>query len=255
MRSRSGGCSLAGGGEVGVGAPVGVGLGAMVFGGIEEERIQFNEDTLWTGQPHSYAHKGAVRFLPEIRRLLWEGKQREADQLAMREFMSVPLHQKAYQKFGDLLITFLGHEIANGVGPGFAEKEGKKVSIEKILGKYHSSLEEAKADTFGEYNIATYFREVTGTFSEEEVKGSFVTHVADMFRAIRHGTSSAHAKANILQLNYLMDVDENRGNGAIKYDDQTQTFSIDFEKMPKGIKNLARDLLLVEGRGDYDAAK
>jgi alpha-L-fucosidase 2 len=87
--------------------PVGNGrLGAMVFGGISQERIQFNEDSVWTGEPHDYAHPGAYRFLDPIRRLLFEGKQAEAEELAMREFMSVPLHQKAYQAFGDLLLDF-----------------------------------------------------------------------------------------------------------------------------------------------------
>jgi len=85
--------------------PVGNGrLGAMVFGGVPEERIQFNEDTLWTGQPHDYTHPGAAQHLPEIRRLLAEGKQAEAEDLAMREFMSIPLGQKAYQPFGDVVL-------------------------------------------------------------------------------------------------------------------------------------------------------
>jgi len=87
--------------------PLGNGrLGAMVFGGVEQERLQFNEDTLWTGQPHEYQHEGAVKFLPQIRQLLAEGKQREAENLAMQEFMSLPLGQKAYQPFGDLRLQF-----------------------------------------------------------------------------------------------------------------------------------------------------
>ncbi|MGQ9731524.1 MAG: glycoside hydrolase family 95 protein [Candidatus Zipacnadales bacterium] len=91
--------------------PIGNGrLGAMVFGGVPEERIQFNEDTLWTGRPHEYHHEGAVAYLPEIRRLLFEGRQREAEELAMREFMSVPLGQMAYQPFGDLWLHFPGIE-------------------------------------------------------------------------------------------------------------------------------------------------
>jgi alpha-L-fucosidase 2 len=93
--------------------PLGNGrLGAMVFGGPGEERLQFNEDTLWTGRPHEYHHPGAVKFLPQIRQLLSEGKQREAERLAMQEFMSVPLRQMAYQPFGDLRLEFPGHEAA-----------------------------------------------------------------------------------------------------------------------------------------------
>ncbi len=87
--------------------PVGNGrLGGMVFGGVPEEHMQFNEDTLWTGKPHEYHRPGAVEHLAEIRRLLAEGKQREAEDLAMREFMSDPLGQMEYQPFGDLRIKF-----------------------------------------------------------------------------------------------------------------------------------------------------
>jgi alpha-L-fucosidase 2 len=93
--------------------PIGSGrLGAMVFGGVADECLQFNEDTVWTGRPHEYQHEGAVRFLPQIRQLLFEGKQKEAEDLAGREFMSVPLRQKAYQAFGDLRLHLAGHENA-----------------------------------------------------------------------------------------------------------------------------------------------
>ncbi|MCX8037579.1 MAG: glycoside hydrolase family 95 protein [Candidatus Sumerlaeia bacterium] len=95
--------------------PIGNGrLGAMIFGGTANETLQFNEDTLWTGKPHEYHHEGAVKFLPEIRRLLAEGKQREAETLAMAEFMSIPLRQMAYQPFGNIRLHFPGHENATG---------------------------------------------------------------------------------------------------------------------------------------------
>ena len=87
--------------------PVGNGrLGGMIFGGVAHERIQFNESTVWTGEPRSYAHPGAHKHLGAIRQLLFDGKQKEAEALAMREFMSIPLRQKAYQSFGDLLLDF-----------------------------------------------------------------------------------------------------------------------------------------------------
>src|SRR5215472_5984185 len=53
-------------------------MGVMVFGEPAHERIQFNEHTVWTGQPHDYAHKGASKYLTQIRELLWAGKQKEA---------------------------------------------------------------------------------------------------------------------------------------------------------------------------------
>ena len=91
--------------------PVGNGhLGAMVFGGIGQDRIQFNEETLWTGAPNDYAHEGAVNYLEGIRQLLREGKQDKAHKLAMKEFMSIPLTQKEYQPFGDIYLDFPDHE-------------------------------------------------------------------------------------------------------------------------------------------------
>lgn len=88
--------------------PIGNGrLGAMIFGGVENDRIQFNQETLWTGAPNDYAHKGASKYLAQIRQLLADGKQKEAEDLGMAEFMGVPVRQKAYQAFGDLYLRFL----------------------------------------------------------------------------------------------------------------------------------------------------
>ena len=90
--------------------PVGNGrVGAMVFGGTASERIQFNEHTLWMGEPRDYSHPGASNHLGSIRQLLFDGKQKEAEQLAMQEFMSVPLKQMPYQPFADLRLQFPGH--------------------------------------------------------------------------------------------------------------------------------------------------
>src|SRR5215510_6792311 len=89
--------------------PVGNGrLGAMVFGGTANERIQFNEGTLWDGEPHDYNHDGASSMLDSLRTLLFAGKQKQADSLALSRVMSIPLKQRPYQAFGDLHLTFPG---------------------------------------------------------------------------------------------------------------------------------------------------
>lgn len=91
--------------------PVGNGrIGGMIYGKVAEEVIQFNHDALWTGHPIDYQNPGASAVLPEIRRLLFQGKQREAERLAQNRFMSRPLRQCSYQPFGDLLLHFPGHE-------------------------------------------------------------------------------------------------------------------------------------------------
>ena len=91
--------------------PIGNGrMGAMVFGGTASERIQFNEDTLWRGKPHDYVREGAGDQLAEIRRLIFAGEAGEAGKLAKEKFLSDPVRQLPYQPFGDLRLTFPGHE-------------------------------------------------------------------------------------------------------------------------------------------------
>lgn len=129
--------------------PVGNGqLGAMVFGGVRSERIQFNEATVWTGRPHDYAHKAASRYLPQLRELLFAGRQKEAEALAMREFMSVPLRQHAYQSFGDIMIDFGG--LASGASPS----------------SYRRSLNLDSGTAITRFNIGgvTYTREVFASY-------------------------------------------------------------------------------------------
>ena len=115
--------------------PIGNGhIGAMIYGGVAEEQIQFNESTVWTGKPHEYQHEGAVKFLPILRDLCNQSrqldiqadqlskdnnqtaanekrneakaKQKQAEDIGRKEFMSVPLGQKTYQPFGDLRLSF-----------------------------------------------------------------------------------------------------------------------------------------------------
>jgi alpha-L-fucosidase 2 len=63
--------------------PIGNGrLGAMIFGGVEQEHLQLNEDTLWSGPPKDWNNPHAKAVLPDVRRLLSEGRFLEADQLS-----------------------------------------------------------------------------------------------------------------------------------------------------------------------------
>lgn len=77
--------------------PIGNGrLGAMIFGGVAEDRIQFNEQTLWTGGPRAYERQGAVKYLQPIRQLLFDGKQSEAEALAEKHFMGMKSNEITY---------------------------------------------------------------------------------------------------------------------------------------------------------------
>ena len=108
--------------------PIGNGkLGGMVFGGIREERIALNEYTLWSGGPREHVVTDAVRHLPEVRRLLFAGKSREAEMLMAREMMpdvpggnkpspdathaEIDAQLQSYLPLGALLLGFDGHDI------------------------------------------------------------------------------------------------------------------------------------------------
>jgi len=81
-------------------------LGAMVFGGIVEERIQLNEDTLWAGGPYDPANPDALEALPKVRELIFAGQYRQAANLVGQKMMARPLTQMPYQCVGDLLLKF-----------------------------------------------------------------------------------------------------------------------------------------------------
>jgi len=89
--------------------PVGNGrLGAMVFGGIEKERLQLNEESVWTGAPRWDANPDALKNLPEVRKLLFEGKYAEAEKLAQSGILGSFRRDNAssYQTLGDLTLDF-----------------------------------------------------------------------------------------------------------------------------------------------------
>jgi alpha-L-fucosidase 2 len=86
--------------------PVGNGrLGAMVFGGAENEQVQLNEDTLWAGNPIERDRVGAYKHLAEARNLIFEGKYAEGQRIMQREFMG-PRIIRSYQTLGDLKLRF-----------------------------------------------------------------------------------------------------------------------------------------------------
>ncbi|MBD3183511.1 glycoside hydrolase family 95 protein [Candidatus Poribacteria bacterium] len=94
--------------------PVGNGrLGAMVFGGVGKERIQMNEDSLWDGHPWDTNNPESLEVLPEVQKLLFEGKNAEAAELA-KKMMGDPCRIKSYQSLGDLILEFSGHENITG---------------------------------------------------------------------------------------------------------------------------------------------
>ncbi|HIJ52643.1 MAG TPA: glycoside hydrolase family 95 protein [Planctomycetes bacterium] len=89
--------------------PVGNGrLGAMVFGGTTQERIQLNEDTVWAGPPVPQDRVGAYKHIAEARKLIFEGKYSEAQRIMQSEVMGSRISPRSHQTLGDLWIKMPG---------------------------------------------------------------------------------------------------------------------------------------------------
>lgn len=163
--------------------PIGNGrMGAMVYGGVTKETIQFNEETLWTGQPHDYAQQGAHEVLDHLRKLLWEGNQHEAHELANERFMSQPFGQFSYQPFGKIWMNFDGHE--NPIN-------------------YQRALDLRNAITTVEYAIGDvdYKREVFASNPDQAI----VAH----FEASRKGKIGFKVGFNTQHTNYDIAIEDN----------------------------------------------
>jgi alpha-L-fucosidase 2 len=128
--------------------PLGNGrIGAMDFGGVEEERLQINEDTLWGGGPHDYVNPDANAHLPQIQQLIFAGKVDEAQELSA-SLMSEPRVLMPYQPFCDIRLHFSG---------------GRPMS------DYHCQLDLQQALAQTDYSAAstTYNREVFVSYPDQ----------------------------------------------------------------------------------------
>lgn len=89
--------------------PLGNGkLGAMVFGGVDEELIQLNQDTVWYGAARERVNPSALETLPKVRQLLFEGRLQEAEKLAYAGLYATPMSQGHYEPLADFKIVFQG---------------------------------------------------------------------------------------------------------------------------------------------------
>jgi alpha-L-fucosidase 2 len=86
--------------------PIGSGrLGAMVFGGVAEERLQLNEDSVWAGEKRDRINPAGAAAIPRIRELILAGQPAEAEALADKAVIAVPRRMPPFQPAGDLIVT------------------------------------------------------------------------------------------------------------------------------------------------------
>ena len=82
-------------------------LGAMVYGGVQTDQIQFNEETFWSGGPHNNNSTESLEHLQEVRNLIFEGREEEAEDMVNKYFIPGP-HGMRYLSLGSLFLDFEG---------------------------------------------------------------------------------------------------------------------------------------------------
>ena len=82
-------------------------MGAMVYGGVPSEQIQFNEETFWSGGPHNNNSTQSLEHLQEVRNLIFEGREEEAEEMINQYFIPGP-HGMRFLSLGSLFLDFEG---------------------------------------------------------------------------------------------------------------------------------------------------
>jgi hypothetical protein len=142
----------------------------------------------------------------------------------------------------------LAHELSHGIGPHEIEVNGRKTSVRLELKDLYSTIEEAKADITGLYMLQHFFDSGILPGGEKAERGLYTTFLASAFRTLRFGTLEAHGRGMALQFNYLMD------HGAFR-ETPGGRFEVNYAKVKQGVRDLTRELLTIEARGDYDGAR
>jgi hypothetical protein len=147
------------------------------------------------------------------------------------------------------LLTTIMHEICHGLGPAFArvssDKSAGKVDIREAIGPGFSSLEEAKADVTGMFALKWLVDH--DALPKEKLEEYYASYVGGVFRTVRFGTAEAHGQAEMMEFNYLSERGALGRNADGKY-------TIDYEKMPGAMADLAKELLEIEVTGDRSRA-
>jgi hypothetical protein len=153
--------------------------------------------------------------------------------------------QRQYVKFDAFFENTMFHEVAHGLG--IKNTINGKGTVREVIKEQYSALEEGKADILGLYMVVKLAE--MGELGEKDLMDNYVTFMAGLFRSIRFGAASSHGKANMVRFNYFAE------KGAFTRDEVKGTYKVDFDKMTEAMTSLGAEILIIQGNGDYDAAK
>ena len=153
--------------------------------------------------------------------------------------------QRQNIKFDAFFENVMFHEVGHGLGMG-QTIDGKQ-SVREALKDTYTSIEEGKADILGLFIVTNLYE--LGELNSGELMDNYVTFMASIFRSARFGVASSHGKANMMRFYFFQE------KGAFTKDEATGTYKVDFEKMKIAMNELANKILVIQGDGNYEAAK
>ncbi|MEQ9279619.1 MAG: Zn-dependent hydrolase [Balneola sp.] len=152
--------------------------------------------------------------------------------------------QRQYVSFDSFFGNTMFHEVAHGLG--IKNTITGNGTVREALQNHASALEEGKADVLGLYMVKS-LRAQEGMITTGSIENDYVTFLASIFRSIRFGSSSAHGRANLIRFNFFQEM------GAFTYNEETETYAINFDKVEAAVDALSEKILTLQGNGDYEA--
>ena len=140
----------------------------------------------------------------------------------------------------------LMHELMHGLGPHNITVGGRATTVRQEFKETYSTIEEAKADVSGLF--AMQFLIDREKLDKAYANTMYTTYLASMFRSIRFGVTEAHGRGVAIQLNYFLD------HGGVTTT-ANGTFAINVERFKQNVTELTREILTMQARGDYAAAR
>ncbi|NBD96368.1 MAG: Zn-dependent hydrolase [Gammaproteobacteria bacterium] len=150
--------------------------------------------------------------------------------------------QRKHITFDAFFGNTMFHEVAHGLG--IKNLVGGEGTVRAALKEHASPHEEGKADVLGLYMVRELHEagEIEG-----DIMDYYVTFLAGIFRSVRFGASSAHGRANMMRFNYFADF------GAFERDENGH-YRVVPDRFSEAIDALSREILVMQGDGDYDKA-
>ncbi len=149
--------------------------------------------------------------------------------------------QRKHIKFDAFFENVMFHEVAHGLG--IKNLINGKGTVHEALKEKYSGIEEGKADILGLFMVKKLTE--MGELTNKDLMDNYVTFVAGILRSVRFGAADAHGKANMICFYYLQD------KGAFTRNPQDGTYKVNFDKMTEAMNLLAKDILILQGNGDY----